>query len=94
MSSGFRIALLLIGIVGVSTPVQSLDGKPLHARDAAPNMPRVRDTIPERMPISDPVTTGSTRAPHYSRTFRQKEPGSYGRTRGGLLRYHHGWRVV
>jgi hypothetical protein len=63
MSPGFKTALLLIMIFGAPALAQGLDDKALHARDAAPNMPRTQDTIPDRVRTGDPTTTGSTKAP-------------------------------
>ena len=59
MSSGFKAAFLLIITIGVPAQAQGLDKTP-HARDAAPNMPRTQDTIPDRMRMDDPATTGTT----------------------------------
>ena len=59
MSSGFKAAFLLIITIGVPAQAQGLDDKTPHARDAAPNMPRTQDTIPDRMRMDDPATTGS-----------------------------------
>lgn len=63
MSSGFKIACLLIVMIGAPVPGHSLDDPSSHPRDAAPNMPRTQDTIPDKMQRGDPDTTGSTREP-------------------------------
>ena len=86
MSPGFKTALLLIMTFGAPALAQGLDDKALHARDAAPNMPRTQDTVPDRMRMDDPATTGSTRPARVPRDrpgLREESPGSHGRTRGG-----------
>ena len=85
MSSGFKAAFLLIITIGVPAQAQGLDKTP-HARDAAPNMPRTQDTIPDRMRMDDPATTGTTgvrKAPRDRPGLRDEGPRPYERTRGG-----------
>jgi len=86
MSSWFKITCLLIVMIGVPVPGQSSDDTSSHSRDAAPNMPRTQDTIPDKMQRGDPDTTGSTRGPSLPRrepNSRDEEPSSYRRARSG-----------
>ena len=86
MSSGFKTAFLLIISIGAPMQAQGLDEKTPNVRDAAPNMPRTQDTIPDRMRMDDPATTGTTgvrKAPRDRPGLRDEGPRSYERTRGG-----------